>query len=63
MWNVEALAQFALLIMSATETPTCLALEVVADLVEWPVYTAVSIPTVLSTAFSQFEIVDVATGL
>ena len=58
-----AFAQFALLRMSATETPACFALDVVADRVECPVYTEVSIPAALSTAFSQFEMVDVATGL
>jgi len=49
--------------MSATERPADLAFEEEADLVEWPLYTWVSIPDLASIIFSQFEIVDVATGL
>ena len=49
--------------MSEIGSPACFALDVEADLVEWAVYTSVSIPAFFMICLIQLETVGVATGL
>ena len=47
-----------LVLMSLWDIPSILTLEVEADLQEWALYSEVTIPTNLSTNFTQLAVVE-----